>query len=284
MQKSSLTNVHKFLTLAMALLLCSGISLQAASVFAVVKATSAMPSDDGNLHADFKAAIANQTLVVYPNALADTALRDAGNSTYYDHGATTNTVGGGSGGRGGLFRFDLSVIPGFHAGTVIRAEMRVRQNAGNGGDRTVAKVITHAWSEGNKVANFPGVAPAARGASFCHPNGLNTKVDQDKDGGVTGPLASWGPNSDSRFDKDVDTAGARFFKGTVGGTNPQWVVFDITDLVTEWHNGTAPNYGVYLNGFNNNYQYYLREYGSATEPVLFIEYDPPPVGTSIIIR
>ena len=132
----------------------------------------------GSLDTVFSGAITNGTLTIYTNAVEDASLSSAGNSAWTNSGASTI-----SGTYAVLIRFDLAQLPGFGPGIRInKAELRVRQNTRQPGTITLGYITTQDWAEGNKNNGYPGVAPAAPGASVRHPRGLNTSINQKADG------------------------------------------------------------------------------------------------------
>ncbi len=259
--------------------------------YVALKATGGIPSKDGNLHADFKAAVDEGALTVHSNAVQDAALWGStgqGDARWYNYGATALTPNNGL----PLYRFDLALLPGFARGNVELAEVRIHQHAGNQGGRKLGWVITRAWSEGNKNDTYPGKGPSeqnpempppARGASRAHPDGINTWPNQNAEGGTSEPHQSWGPASNAFFTVGTDTAEESTPKGPPGA-GAQWLVYTVTGIVDAWRAGATPNHGFCIHDIGN-YTFHFREAGADHEPVLFIAYKPAvPEGTLIMVR
>ncbi len=210
--------------------------------------------------------------VVEQVTVSDAPLATVSNSAYYNYGAKDSSMGGNSQNYV-LYKFDLSSLPGFEGGTINMAQLRLYHSSGNGlgsGDENrLEEVTTHDWLEGTNTGGFPG---AAGGVSDKHPIGYNTTANRDADNGTTGPLASWGPNSDSTFSPTND-GGVAANGSTWGPTGANWTVWTVTDIVADWAGGT-PNYGFFQVG--NNYSWKMSEFGSQYQPVLFIDYTPAP--------
>lgn len=235
-------------------------------------------SDASVLHATFQALGAGDVTLT---TVKDTFLNPnnmASSLPWYNYGASTNAAGSG---EFVLYAFDLSVVPGFRGGTIIRAELRHYFTSGNTGYR-VGHILT-GWSEGNKLGAFPGSDPAAPGASYAHPNGLNTGRNQaDGSAGLDGSwksgfFAAAGAVNDSDVGLDGDMARSR-----KSGSNSRWHVYDVTDIAQSWANGTT-NHGFWYR--NGNYSIRLSEAGTERQPVLFIDYTPAKAkGTLILLR
>ncbi len=121
----------------------------------------------------------------------------------------------------------------------------------------------------HQYRRFPG---AAGGVSAKHPVGYNTTANRDADNGTTGPLASWGTDSDTTFSPAND-GGLTSTSKQWGSGGANWTVYTVTDIVSDWASG-SPNYGFYQVG--NNYNWKTSESGSQYQPVLFIDYTPAP--------
>jgi hypothetical protein len=225
-----------------------------------------------NLNPVFRNAAANGTLAIVSNAQEDTRLNSSGNYRWMNYGTFSAQNGGP-----GLFGFDFSKLPRFAGATIHLAQFMIYMSNGNSGNRHLDPVVTWPWAEGKKYENYPGLPPAAPGASYAHPSGLNTGPSQDAAGGTSGPKQSWGPGGDSFFTWGTDTAGKPRLPKNAGGTWPIPIVYTVTDVVSDWAAGLAPDLGfcVWFHD-NNNYNFYYREYSTETAPVLFIDYTPAP--------
>jgi len=195
--------------------------------------------------------------------VGDAPLQTPSNSRWNNNGIRTVTNS-----KDTLYKFDIAAVPGLVGGTVNLAELRIVQNNGNSGTRAVGYVASHDWVEGTKDYAYPG---AAGGCSYAHPIGYNTGPNQNAAGGTSAPLQSWGDGTQF-FSPANDGAGQRGYKTLIGG-NLTPLVFDVTDIVTAWADGSKPNYGFY-NPVSGNYQFRMSEYSSADQPVLFIDYTP----------
>jgi hypothetical protein len=163
-----------------------------------------------------------------------------------------------------LFKFDLASLPGFIGGTVHVAQLRVTQAGGNQGG-TIAPIITHDWTE----------ALAKR----YDPAGGSTK--------------KWGPASNDIFKAGIDTAPTTamlwdgFFTDPLagfGGNSPYmgYLTGDVAAHAQAIANGTAANYGWYVNTSNRNIissEHAREEYG----PALFISYTPVPEPVTLVL-
>jgi MYXO-CTERM domain-containing protein len=234
----------------------------------------------GNLDSVFADAISGATASVVTGTAEDARLWNAGDDRWQNHGAATTTSTDAA-----LYKFDLSSIP--FGSTIQLAEIRIVQNNGNTGTRSLGYVATWDWIEGTELTWYPG---AAGGSSYAHPAGFNTAANRTADNTTGQPRQSWGDGNDF-FNPTATTsgticpvdgtspgdgAGSRTHKTLTGG-NLSPLVFDVTDVVTAWVNGSLPNYGFYTNdtGGGSSYVYRLSEYGSTSQPVLFIDFTPP---------
>jgi hypothetical protein len=221
----------------------------------------------------FQVAATNGTLTIYTNSQVDAQLSSG--QAWYNYG----TAGSGGSIKGiSLFGFALTNLPRFAGATINRAQFLLYQSNGNSGYRYADYIRTRAWSEGNKNGNYPGAAPAARGASWAHPNGIQTANNQNADGGTATPWYSWGPNANAAFSWGTDTAGNLKTPTGAGGGDPyNPIVFAVSDIAALWSSGVCSNFGFCVNfDSSGNYNYYLREYGVRGEPVLFVDYTPAP--------
>ena len=254
------------------------------AVVVALKDTSTIATG-GSLDTIFSGAITNGTLTIYTNSVEDTYLYNAGNAAWMNYGLTPS-----SGTYPVLIRFNLSQLPGFGPGIRInKAELRVKTASGNQGTSALGYITTHDWAEGNKSGAYPGVAPAAPGASVRHPSGLNTATNQKADGTAgTSSSASWGPAGDAPFSAAADSATypTTVAKASAGGF---WV-WTAVDIVNGWAQGTVPNRGFVVSfGSGTNWTLRLSEYGATApneEPTLFIDYDlngPPGVVTDLAV-
>ena len=72
-----------------------------------------------------------------------------------------------------------------------------------------------------------------------------------------------------------------YARQVVGGLETQgdWIEWDVTGLVREWHSGGYPNYGLAIHGYEGpetNYKYFsTREAGAGYEPQLCVEFYIP---------
>jgi hypothetical protein len=146
-------------------------------------------------------------------------------------------------------------------------------------------ITTRAWSEGNKNGGYPGAAPAARGASWAHPNGIQTANNQNSEGGTATPWYSWGPNTNAAFTWGTDTSGNTKSPTGAGGGDPyDSLLYTVTDIASFWSAGTRSNFGFCVNfDAGGNFQYYSREFSLTGEPVLFIDYTPAP-DTPVVVN
>jgi hypothetical protein len=187
----------------------------------------------------------------------------------------------------GLVKFKLSQLPGFVGGHINKAELQMYFTGGNT-NPAIAQVTTQNWSEGNKIDGFPGAPTAMVGASWAHPNGLNTSSDQAADGTPSVGAASWGVAGNAMFNAASDISGVTFggvygfnYTGTQysgDGTYDGTVKWDVTQVVQAWADGTA-NYGFGVQPGNIGFT--LTEAGGDYQPVLFIDYTPNDVPTAI---
>ncbi len=84
---------------------------------------------------------------------------------YNDYGASPSLAGGAVK-KVTLTKFNLSVLPGFVGGHVVKAQLRLYYTTGNTGLGLTGAVTSTDWAEGNKDGGFPGADPAAPGASL----------------------------------------------------------------------------------------------------------------------
>jgi len=176
---------------------------------------------------------------------------------------TTLALDGGSSWEWGVYHFDLSALGAI--GQINMVELRLYITSGNTGSQ-LSRVLT-SWSEGNKDFDYPGLEPAAVGVSHYHPNGLQTGAEQLPDGSPDpnspdNPTGTWAAGAFGAADYDM----TRVFKT---GANNRWKVWDVTDIVQSWVDGTS-NYGVSL--YNANFNYNFSEAGALVQPVLFVDY------------
>lgn len=248
----------------------------------------------GNLGSAFSGAINDSTISVYIGATQDAPLPNLGNGSmgfWFNYGArttsTTNSSGGSAPSDTILLHFDLGLLPGFGPGAVINgAELRLHAASGNTGSYLPRYVVTQAWSEGNKNGNYPGLDPAAPGASRAHPNGLNSASNRNADNSAgTINSGSWGVNGDTQWNTDVDTASVPNFVAKAAVSN--FYVWTVTDMVDAWAQGTVNNLGFSLQAYGSiNRPYHMSEYGATDanfEPVLFIDYEPVPEPASLAL-
>ncbi len=211
------------------------------------------------------------TATVNTVTVADTALTPAGNESWSNSGKVTQASSSYA-----LYKFDLSSLAGFAGGIINKAQLRLYHTSGNGGGGPsfgLGQIMTHDWIEGTKTGGY-GVYPgAAGGASHAHPMGYNTGPNQDASGGYTGPVASWGVNSNAFFSPAGDGANVAPVVNA-GNAGVDYSVFDVTAIVTNWASGDAPNHGFYQGTANWTYQF--SEAGTTSEPVLFLDYTPTP--------
>jgi hypothetical protein len=260
------------------------------------------------LHQDFKNAFTNNTLVTKTNATQDTYLGNSGDSRWANYGI--NPLQGSS--NPFLMKFDLASLGNFSGGTINRAELRIKQNNGNSGTRTVGYITTFDWAEGNKSATEPGdavsisagnqaaypgsqigdVIPSAPGASLAHPAGVHDAAGEGANSAaansLTNPAQTWGSGNDF-FNYDAITSDLpNFVVAPVDGVTPgdgtsyrtmkgidsSFLVYDVTDIVTLWAAGIANKGFVLKTSGGNNYQYRTSEYSATDQPVLFLDYTP----------
>lgn len=264
--------------LAIGWALCSFTLAATADVIALKRDAGLVYDDPGgstyssttHLHANFRSLGSDDVVLT---TVKDTYLNSVNmnsNQPWYNYGATGIPPGDGTGSF--LFSFDFSVLSGFRRSAIIRAELRLYFRSGNTGYE-VGRVLT-GWSEGNKDGAFAGADPAAPGASFQHPNGLNTGRRQADDS--TGLEGSWLSGSFSGLGLDGDMARNK------KSSNYRWSVYDVTDIVQSWADG-ANNLGFWYR--NHNYTVRLSEAGTERQPVLFVEYKPAvPSGTLMLVR
>ncbi len=245
-----------------------------------------------NLSQVFKDAVNGGTITLYTDATAgadmvnDTYLYNANTSVRYMNYGVDDS--GAPGNVPLLFHFNLAELPGFDGALINRAELQLYYTGGNTGP-SVSRIITQPWAEGNKNAGYPGVSPAAAGASYAHPRGLNTAASQDADGGTTGPLGSWGLSGDQIFSTAADVSGVTY--GGAYGFNYSGIGYtgvelsydghsrhDITFIAQAWADGD-PNYGLYV--YNGNMGFVFAEGGGIFQPVLFVDYVPNEVPNAI---
>lgn len=92
------------------------------------------------------------------------------------------------------------------------------------------------------------------------------------------------------------------FVGTAGiqGTNPYasftgtqqagWYEWNVTQLVSQWNDGTYINYGIALSGFNGNVMHFTSREGSSLDPLtttfvpeLVVSYEPVPEPITLLV-
>ena len=169
---------------------------------------------------------------------------------------------------------------------VNKAELRLRNASGNSGTfGPLSYVVTQDWSEGNKTGNYPGIAPAAAGASRAHPNGINSASNRQADNTAgTSTSGDWGVNGDSQWNQAVDAAEVPNL--VTKAVASSFRVYTVTDTVNNWAQGTVANRGFALPGNTGAYALYLSEYGATNanyEPVLFVDYTPVPEPISLAL-
>ena len=197
---------------------------------------------------------------VVTTTVKDAIIAGGGNGAFMNYG-TTNLVSGYWGGPSCVFGWNLSTYAG---ATVNKAQVRIHCTMGNS-NIWYAGIKTHDWAEGNKNGDYPGVAPAAAGVCWNHPNGTYATN--------SGPLG-WGAASSTAFDETADTGDVYShvdFTSVPGGD--AFVVADVTSLVQDWLSGAKPNYGLYVNIGNHSLN--LSEIGTDSEPVLFLDVTLP---------
>jgi len=234
----------------------------------------------------------NPVTVVTTN-VADSQFYNAGNSRWQNQGASTQFGGpDGEYGKWALYKFDLAAVAGFAGGTVDKAEFRLHADGGSLTIGALGPIVSSDWDEGNKTGqygDYPGKTPSAPGVSFAHPSGVNTTSLRNPQDGTTAPLQTWGDGNDF-FNVDPTTSatyapddsqhpGDGDSSMAASGTQVRpsangyegWVVYDVTDIVTAWADGTMPNYGLYL---ARSPRLDTSESGWEKEPVLFVEFEP----------
>jgi phosphodiesterase/alkaline phosphatase D-like protein len=258
---------------------------------------SAGLSIDVGLDSTFKTAIAGGTIVVYTDAstgqdvVDDTYFYPSGNGQYQNYGASPSI--GGSAATTVMMKFNVAALPDFTGGRVLKAQLRMYYGSGNSGLQSTGAVTSFDWAEGNKIGTYPGLAPAAPGASLAHPAGLNTSSYQDINGGTAGPLQSWAFNGYFNPAKDggavvVAPTFTKYTANLPDGSNPSsdgFVVMDVTSIVQAWGDG-EPNYGTYTTHTACNYVVHFSEtvIGPDFQPLLAIEYErngPPNAVTNL---
>jgi len=149
-----------------------------------------------------------------------------------------------------LFQFDLASLPGFVGGTVLKAELRLRETVGNNFAQ-IAPVTTHAWTEALAVRNSP----------------LGNFANE------------WGPLSDSEFGPaDAGplvgmTIGP--YEAGIFGDYEAWIVGDVTADLQAIADGTAPDLGWYV--YTPNRSFVASENAAdAFRPALFLDFTPAP--------
>ncbi len=167
-----------------------------------------------------------------------------------------------------LSKFKTQALPGFAGGRVNMAQLRFYHTAGNTGMGKTGAITSSDWIEGTCTGQYPG---AAGGASFAHPMGYNTSLNQNASGGTTAPLQTWANNDYFAIAKDVSATYASAGPHNAGA---DFVAYDVTSYVQAWANGT-PNYGfcTYDSGMNYTVQYSETTQGATYQPVLCIDYD-----------
>ena len=270
---------------ALAILLSA--SLVQADIVAVKKSPGL--SIDFGLDAAFKTAINGGTITVISGA--DAAI-DADLWTDTGWAASNcwkNTGANGTlrSGKPLLMKFRTDTLPGFAGGRVIKAQLRLWYNGGNTGLTDTRMITSCDWAEGNKGGNpandgnYPGAGTPAPGVTFAHPSGLNTNINQDANGGTTGPLKSWANNDWFNAAKDcgtviVGSTRTGYSSPLPDGSNPTYdgfAVMDVTAFAQAWADG-EPNYGL-CTVTTGNYVVHLSEttYGPQLQPVLLINYE-----------
>ncbi len=230
----------------------SDYSLTDAATYAIAFKRDATVLTGGNLSTEFTGLGDND---VVQTTVEDALLRPDGNSAYMNYGTLTSSSLSTT---HMLVDFDLSILSNV---AVTNAEMRIRTQTGNTTMQWAA-IKSHAWSEGNKNGNYPGLSPAAEGVCWKHPNGLYTTASG---------TAGWGTNSDAAFSTTSD--GADIYALTNFTSYPSgaaWCVADVTSAVRDWVDGTKPNYGLYVAA--GNHAPCFSEYDADYQPVLFVGY------------
>jgi MYXO-CTERM domain-containing protein len=293
-------------SVALAVVMVLGLVGSAAADVTALKRDAGL-TDDGGISTVFKDAIGDASIVVHTDATS------ASGDVVDDSGLWNGTTGGDarwsnigmhdrSYNNGPvLIRFAVEELPGLAGGTINSAQLRLYYESGNSGV-SVSYITSTAWSEGNKGSStgsptygyYPGTDQSgsggtgpALGVSRAHPNGLNTSGNQDFDGSVGGDVASWGDGDDfwtNTGDGSVADERAAASHTAFAGSNLDegamtydgFAVWNVTDLVQLWADGT-PNYGFYTpDRVNRTYQMSETPDGVNFQPVLFIDYEKAP--------
>ncbi len=207
----------------------------------------------------------------------DTGLYGLGDGRWQNFGATTSIKNQ----TNILAKFDLSGVSGFAGGTITKAELRIHSTTGNN-TANLYYVTGSDWAEGNQSGAFPGATP---GASFAHAAGINTNKNRGPGDETTAPYQTWG-DGDDFFSYADDATAAVDSGGTNTGVGEAWHVWDATEIVQLWANGTD-NFGFAIDK-HRNWQFDMSESGTDSQPVLFIDFEPAeitgvPEPTSIAI-
>ena len=269
--------------LAVAAAMLVAVQVSSADVVAIHRTGSTVYAGP-DISSVFKGAI-----TVYTDAstgtsmVADTSMWSVNQTEKYKNWGASPTVAGDV----SLVKFKLSQLPGFVGGHINKAELQMYFTAGNS-NPSVAQVVTQDWNEGNKIDGFPGAPTAMSGASWAHPRGLNTSSDQADDGTPSVGAASWGVAGNAMFNFASDVSGVNFggvygfnYTGTPysgDGTYDGTVKWDVTQILQGCADG-GPNYGFGIQPGNIGFT--LSEAGGDYQPVLFVDYTPNDVPTTI---
>ncbi len=167
--------------------------------------------------------------------------------------------------KAGFIEFDISGVP---AGQTIQtATLRMYLHADLIGGGVQKKIEVHNML--SDILDYGTGDNDSQYGTVTYNHLVHSSVDW-------GPPVDDAPVPDADFDSTVITA-----INTVTADVDSWIEFDITDLVSDWHDGSLPNYGMYLYPGNDQTALYFRssEYATATErPELVIEYFIPTCG------
>ena len=251
---------HRWVSLLAVLIAASIVSTAWANKVVLKRDPGLLPA--GPIDPRFTAA------AVVTTTVSDTCLYNTSDSAKYANSGALAV----SDGQYNLFKFDLDALVDLPGGTINLAQLRLYHTHGNNilGTGAVAVVTTHNWTEGKGKSSYPG---SDGGASLANPNGFNTGPDQNAQGGVAPPLASWGKSSSSFFDIAADCLAPEDPSSISIGEG--YNVINVTSDVSQWVSGTRPNYG-WANA-SGSYDFYLSESGSDWQPALFIDYLPGPL-------
>ena len=196
-------------------------------------------------------------------AVHDTEITTNGNARNNPFGQ--DPLMGLNNGLAGLFRWDLSSLPGFAGSTINAAVIRLFQSGGNG-TQTLGVVTTHDYDELTATLGSP----------------VGTAVP------LAGP-GEWGVGNDSFFTLAGDsTSGSATILPTDANSvkivGKGYTTHDATADLQAMANG-AVQYGWAMVGTNVNYQTSETTAfaGVGVEPALFIDYTPVPEPTSMVL-